>query len=345
MTSGIDHEDPGDDSADLFILHSTRLESFPAVRLGESACGGRGLFAARAFTPGEEILREVAVCWGAPDSPNVFTTMEEGALVDTLLQMAPACWRGPPAPRPPVPAGGLPALVAATMKANAWGCRVGGDAGMRGLFPVLCLSNHSCASVAAASQVGVADAGAPAYALTARAPIAEGEEITVAYVPRSWEKARRAAALGEGWGFACGCARCAAPVDDTRAVKCACGGRGFLPDDEAGTPACAACGAPLAVVAAGAAGAAAGLPPPPHVDATPQQLRAALDALLAHPVLALDDARVLFALNSMVPAVSQCMEGGNAEAEGVFKDLLRAVIAVAQQSGFVNLYDLGISIE
>ena len=117
-----DGEAPSSDAIDPSLLHATRLASFArSVRLGESAFGGRGLFAARAFSAGEEILQEPAVCWGVPDA-SVSTTLEEDGLAATLLQMAPYCWSGD-APPPPLPAGGLPALIAATMKANAWGCR------------------------------------------------------------------------------------------------------------------------------------------------------------------------------------------------------------------------------
>lgn len=315
------------------------------------------MFAARAFAAGDQILRETSICWGVPDS-SVSTTLDEAALSTVLLQMAPTCWAGPPAAQPPLPAGGLPALIAATMKANAWGCRApgGGAVGaMRAVFPVLCLTQHSCASVAAAAQVGGRGA-APTYALTARAPIAEGQEITVSYVPRSWEKQKRRLALNEGWGFSCACSRCAAPVDDTRAARCtACvTGRCFLPDNSGaddgsgkGMPeaVCAECGAPAPAGAVEALAATGELPPPPPLGAPPAQLRAAVVALLRHPALAPDDSRVLFALNSLVPAASGAMEGGGDEAESLFKDLLRAIIAVAQRSNFVNLFDLGITIE
>ena len=333
------------------LLHASRLAAFPSLSLAPSPIGGRGLFAARPFSPGDVLLTEAAVCWGSPASPAALSsTLPPVALDATLLQMAPCCGDANAAPH------SRALLVAATMKANAWGCTVlGGEPGARALFPVLCLCNHSCSSNAAAAQVG-SSSSTPHYALTARKPIAAGEEITVSYVPRSWSKAKRRAGLREGWGFICDCERCAAGFDDTRALRCGApgcdSGRAFVQDTVAAPALCTDCGA-----ATGAEGAGGGQEEggeeeedgavfaPLQVGAGPAELRAAVDALLSHPRLAPDDARVLCALNALVPAASQSAEAGEEGGDAVFSEVITAIVKVALRSGFVNTHDLGITIE
>ena len=338
--------------------HAAFLAAQPGVARGVSAaCGGcRGLFAARAYAPGEPLVREAAALWQLEDGSARYrfdpAATPAGALATIAHAFAP--WHG----TAPTQGLALRALLTEAMAHNSWGC-----AGARGLFPVICLANSSCAPNCTSEEEGGggggggAEGAAPGYVLRARRALAAGEECTVAYVPRAWPKARRAAELRSGWGFECACARCAAPHDDTQVARCsACArGRVFLPDDQAqwARAQCADCGARCDARALGALGApgsgggggsgewegqaAEGM------DA--RALAAHARALLAHPVLAPDDARVLTALSAALGRAHALSEGGSEAAGELFEGLLGEVCRVCARSGFAALADLGIEVE
>jgi len=126
-------------------------------------------------------------------------------------------------------------LCEAVLNANSFSVRGGGGAGgaggasggtgggaggagaptCRAFFPRLAFANHDCDPNAEADEEVVeaeaADAATArfAYSLTARRAIAEGEEVTISYVPRAWPLARRRGALSSTFDFDCDCARCA----------------------------------------------------------------------------------------------------------------------------------------
>ena len=120
-------------------------------------------------------------------------------------------------------------LCEAVLNANSFSVRGGGGAAgggaggaggagaptCRAFFPRLAFANHDCDPNAEADEEVVkaeAAEAAPArfaYALTARRAIAEGEEVTISYVPRAWPLARRRGALSSTFDFDCDCARCA----------------------------------------------------------------------------------------------------------------------------------------
>jgi len=88
-----------------------------------------------------------------------------------------------------------------------------------GVFPLTCLMNHSCAPNAetrfddgfdddAVRVSSTAEASAPRARIVALRDVAAGEELTHAYVDVTRPAEVRAAALA-GFGFKCGCERCA----------------------------------------------------------------------------------------------------------------------------------------
>jgi len=119
----------------------------------------------------------------------------------------------------------------------------------RALYPGVAMANHSCHPCARALQEGGAkeldeDATPPRRVLEARRDIGAGEEVTIAYIPVTWMQRRRGEALKDTWGFACACARCTAPHDDTVALKCSACGQGRV---WGGATSCGDCGAASAV--------------------------------------------------------------------------------------------------
>ena len=93
--------------------------------------------------------------------------------------------------------------------------------------PVAAMLNHSCGPSCAIESFWDEDSRAPAVRIIAEVDIADGEELTISYVPRSATRAERRTRL-QGYGFSCSCARCAAPADDSESFVCsgapACGG-------------------------------------------------------------------------------------------------------------------------
>jgi hypothetical protein len=210
----------------------------------------------------------------------------------------------------------------------------------RALFAVIGLANHSCAPNARVQQrhdeEGAAAGGgakpsfsaarAPVYTLEARAPIAAGDEVTIAYVPRAWAKSLRLQQLQQ-WGFTCACPRCAAPWDDTIVVRClACGtGRVYFPDAGSEGACCQDCGAAVSLAgtpaehadaydiapflqtraepAGGAAGGAGSAASDAAATNVPPGLALAR-RLLQHPWLAHEDMRIFSGLNELLGALA-----------------------------------------
>jgi hypothetical protein len=284
-------------------------------------------------------LEEEAVCWqeeGGGRAVYHLVSLTPEALESVLFQMAPYCGGGGGG-------GELPSkesrreLVYNTMKANSFGSSGGS---LRGLFPVLCLSNSSCDPCASAEEVGREGVEGPVYSLQARRAIAAGEEITISYCPRAWNKPLRSKEFQEAWGFTCKCARCISPYDDTIIHRCSSckGGLVLKPDIEATSP-CLSCGvqAPFAVE-----DGCETLEPQGEVEGWGlENWRAYANTLLTHPTIALDDARCFTALSRAFWAVHEFGEDGN----GLKEQLLEEVVKVCMRSKFVCLQDLGIEVE
>jgi len=201
---------------------------------------GRALVAARPLRRLEELLVEEATAW----LPAHLGDELSGALIPGLLEFVPA-----PAPAPaPAPdaeadddgglcerlrsllrlepfrlADGAGAAVDASLslvgalaplaRRNALGLCFDDElpAGERDLMvfaPALLMANHSCAPNAVAA--GVWNGRAPAARLVAERDVAEGEEVTISYVPRGAPRAERRATLQRLHGFVCDCERCGA---------------------------------------------------------------------------------------------------------------------------------------
>lgn len=257
---------------------TTKLSMYDSLGVATVDGMGRGLVATRDMSEGEVLIEEPSFAWETETDGAVSTLclgiscIDDTAALDSLiLQMCPF----------ELPAGESAAAAAAAksfvapsrreavksaMCANAFGVRdlsssVGEDASDpaatlesssgsgsysgRALFSVICLANHSCSPAARVFQKpgsGLTVDNPPIYCLETRRPVAKGEQITVAYVPRAWRQAQRRAAIASTWGFTCSCSRCSVPHDDCVVLRClspACeGGRLFL-----GQTACQDCGA------------------------------------------------------------------------------------------------------
>jgi hypothetical protein len=301
-----------DDSALVDGGAAAALGAPLAVRA--SPRGGRGLFALRDVAAGERLLTEraflaeragAAEAWTPPD---LLPDDVDAALLQLAPRGASAAAPGAPAPRAALLAAALAANafgVGAAAPGSAAGAAAQGGAG-RALFLVLSMANHACDANARVVQLDGGggddedDGAPPARALEARRAIAAGEEVFIAYVPVTWARPARAARLA-AWGFACGCARCAAERgDDTVARRCAAcaGGRVF-----GGARACADCGAPAPAAAAGAgAGAEAAELAALTAPGRPREL---VERLLRHPTLAPEDVRVFLACVDIIPALAR----------------------------------------
>ena len=334
----------------------------------------RGLVAAAPISRGEELLREAALLWQAHDGGvlAVADAAPSAAHVDALLAAA-APFYGDAASAEGAGAGsdgdgwrssfsvtaGTARSRAADLVCDVNALRVvedddGGEdesGGGRGFFPLLGLCNHSCSPSCSITQVsfGLRNAAAPpVYALVARRDLAAGEELTFAYVPRSWPLARRKAALHASYSFDCDCPRCADGGDDTFVLRCraaACaagaGGRVFF-----GARACADCGAPADAAdqaRAAAAGGSEGLlgPLPPELP-----LAARANALLKHELLAHEDAGIFAALCALLGDVQEAAESAAGDGVSELLDAVaRGVAHASLRTPFTSPQDLGIDVE
>ncbi len=99
----------------------------------------------------------------------------------------------------------------AILRCNAKSLDSAGNGNGVAVYPVFSLVNHGCApnckAVVGAAAVG---RGGSIFSLELRATvdIAEGEEITVRYLPFTTEEPRRSLTLMERWEFECGCRMC-----------------------------------------------------------------------------------------------------------------------------------------
>lgn len=256
----------------------SKLKLFPSVHVAAIDGMGRGIVAARDISEGEVLIEEASFAWenetsgSAPDLCLGSDCHDDSGVLDALLlQMCPFELpaghgaAGTAASRGFTPLSRREA-VSKAMCANAFGVRdlsaaAGEDASDpaaaldsssasyagRALFSVICLANHSCSPAARVYQKpgsGMSRDNPPVYCLETRRPVAAGEQVTVAYVPRAWRQAQRRSAIASTWGFTCTCPRCASPYDDSVVLRCLApaseceGGRLFL-----GQPECQDCGA------------------------------------------------------------------------------------------------------
>ncbi len=287
----------------------------------------------------------------------------------------------------------LSSIAEATFRANSFAVRgegVGPTMPLEGraLFSCICIANHSCAPTCSVTQglplTPLTPSAPPTYLLTVRDSRAHlvrrtgpaskkakggktkatppsaslvlpaGAEVSISYVPRAWPKARRQAALESAYGFTCTCPRCAAPYDDTRAARCkGCphpDGRVYLSSSSSASSVCVRCGraADASVVSRLSDEDLLA----PLLD-TPMAMDALVDALLDHPVLAHDDARLFTAMSQLLGAVAEqhaaATEGGDDAGEalyrGLYERLARAVAVAAMRSPFTSPGDLGIEVE
>jgi hypothetical protein len=220
------------------------------VRLAFSPSAGRHLVAARSIPALTEVLLDPAVMWypsscdsmGAtiPGMCEVRPGLSLGAVDGVLAQLAPfaaasradaaAAAAGVPPPPPPPPAT-VPRhdLFIAACSLNALGALVDEDAPAdRRRVPMVCavaaMINHSC--MPNCSYEGYYDtaAAAPGMRVYAEEDIAEGEEVSISYVPRHLPAAARREKLAVLYGFDCACGRCASGVEDTVVFSPALGG-------------------------------------------------------------------------------------------------------------------------
>jgi hypothetical protein len=339
-------------------MHEERIASYPLVRAG-TGVRGRGLFAKHAATSGALLVREEALLWQRGDARGTVHCALPVAHADAvMLAMAPFHAAPPTAPLP------RREVMRATMAANSFEIATDPPSGDAALFPIICLSNHSCTPNAVVQEVD-APSSAPVYALTVRlgVDLTPGEEVLVSYTPRTWPKRRRAAACRDLWGFTCACVRCSDTWDDTICVRTACcsSGRAYFPDPPSTTAMCLECGAASDIAFTPAARAdeegtlgAVSF----SSDATVADLRNVAALLTGHPVLTVEDARIFAALAGLaghlgerVGALQQqegLEEGGEEEAEGLqtlFESVMGSVATAALRVRFVSPADMGLVIE
>ena len=284
------------------------------VRSSGARGGTRGLFARRAFSAGERIIIERAFIWerrvGAGE---VWTpaSMLPDDVDAALLQLAPrAATRANPGDALTTL---RHSLLSAALASNAFGvgaAAAGSAAGAAGqggsgraLFSLISMANHNCEANCRTRQVeeGEVDTDVdtdvdidapPARVLEARRDIDIGEELCIGYVPATWARTVRATRLTQLWGFACVCARCSAPGDDTIVLRCsACpDGRVF-----GGSTICVDCGAKNEEECSSsnaATATAANTDNDLEALTAPGTARQLVTRLVSHPRLAMEDVRV-----------------------------------------------------
>jgi len=302
----------------------------------------RGLFARLDFSRGDELFRERASVFEAADGARSFSSgaPPSPAQVAALFLAAPYYLEEP---KPLEQFGGLDSVVTAVLDANAFNLISGG----RGLFELLARCNHSCAANCAITELEAGEPGLteleagepglPWYALVARCDIRAGDELEIAYVPRAWPQERRKRELLEKWGFACGCARCAAASDDTCVLRCrSCdGGRVFLR-----AASCVDCGA--ASVAIDQAAAQGGSDAALAVARLPAgaSLSERVEAALHDPLRAHEDAAVFASLCELL-AELQDADGG----EALLARVAQAVALASLRTPFITPEELGFDVE
>lgn len=234
----------------------------------------------------------------------------------------------------------------------------------RALFSIICLTNHSCRPNSKVYQSygnnntndkhtktgTLTPLSPPQYTLETRLPITEGEEITIAYLPRAWDKVKRQQYIQSQWNFECNCERCSLPWDDVYAAKCSYCTDGFI---YGGALNCSVCGETIEQVRMEQllGGTMVPLPfsmgeeevkltsssssedPGPTTSTTgshrystyPNPLDTLLSSplpidklvyeLIHHPLLAYHDIRLFTALNQLLPLLTEEIEGMEKEKE------------------------------
>lgn len=203
----------------------------PSVEVAESAYGGEGIFARRAFAAGETILMEEALAWfdcensaaertgGVCSMYQVLGFLRSGLLPAVLHS---SLCRGPDEGSKARQCADLVQLAIENL-AEPWeweaadalveALRVFGfnayfscNNRSQILYALICKANHSCAPNA---TVHPSESGPGSLLCTH--PVQEGDEITVSYLTeRDLHKPckQRQAVLHRGWEFTCMCSRC-----------------------------------------------------------------------------------------------------------------------------------------
>mmetsp|Transcript_22565 Transcript_22565/g.49919 ORF Transcript_22565/g.49919 Transcript_22565/m.49919 type:complete len:400 (-) Transcript_22565:179-1378(-) len=212
-----------------------------AVAVGPSlvAGGGDGVFAQRAFLPGEQILQDpylasVLRIW--PDRLNGPLTLDDiyGALKASgkgpeLLENGPSLYRGAPDKRlvgyytewgetaveePDERASVVEAML--VLAYNAYNSQP--DNRYQLVYPLISKVNHSCTPNACV----IAPENGPGEVICIK-PIGAGDEVFVSYLCDSQlthPLEDRATQFARNWEFVCSCPRCKALGDDTRRFSC-----------------------------------------------------------------------------------------------------------------------------
>lgn len=212
------------------------------VRRSMEPGGGEGLFATRAWQPGDTVLAErplaklEAEAFDLEDSvmlAQAYGRLTDSGQLDILLDtdLGRALWRGPEDDHRrdafrrcveetwPEGAAEARARRAEAMRIFSYNSYMTQDGGrFHAVFPNLSKANHRCDP----NCWAVVPDGAPGEVVCARRA-AMGEELTVSYLCKGdllRPLSRRRLILQDGWEFACQCSRCTADVDDARRFSC-----------------------------------------------------------------------------------------------------------------------------
>jgi hypothetical protein len=206
-----------------------------AVRLGQNSASGRCLVAARAIPALSEVLLDTAILWYPSSSDAMGATIPGMCELRSGLSLSDADgFLAQLAPFSPASVGTANTALAAPSAAtvprhdlyiaacalNALGALVDEDAPEdKRRLPMVCLSaaliNHSCAPNCSYEGWYNTQEAAPGIRVYSEEDIAEGEEISISYVPRHLRQAERAARLRSSYGFDCACPRCSSGIEDT----------------------------------------------------------------------------------------------------------------------------------
>ena len=236
----------------------------------------------------------------------------------------------------------------------------------RALFSVICLTNHSCSPNAKVYQVTTSDCtltnnSPPQYILESRSIITKHEEITISYLPRSWDKQKRQQYIQETWNFECTCTRCSLPWDDTYAAKCSHCSDGYI---YGGALNCTVCGEAMEEdrmeqflggtdIINPYTQQKSTLPNPlDTILSSPLSIDKLVKELINHSLLIAHDIRLFTALNSLLPILTeelQNTENKESEIYPIYEEsyqlLLQGIVQGALNSAYTSPEDLGIEID
>ena len=253
-------------SADL----TDRLNALASnVRLAHD-CGsrGRGLLAARAFDPGDEIFSETSIlCCSSATAmtlrrtaaiarmrrPGVRATKQKATPQSLLSEPVLLCSNFTARAVDPLSPRILSSLIRDDSDASDNLCALRladilrenaaeasfGPASFPSILLVLSMINHSCHPNAGWHSSWDAVASQPRFSVRAARSIAEGDEILFSYVSVDVPRSTRQAQLASGWNFRCQCSRCSSVGDDAMVLRCAvCGDAVPCVDNPVGCPGC-----------------------------------------------------------------------------------------------------------